>query len=54
MFFGDRELPEYIRVGKFMSKIRLEVLATNPVEVLPVGDLIDGQKFFKTRYVCGQ
>jgi CRISPR-associated protein Csc1 len=36
--FGDRELPEYIRVGKFMSKVRVEILQTHPVEVLPVGE----------------
>ncbi len=45
--FGDRELPEYIRVGKFMSKVRVEILATNPVEILPVGDY-SSQAYFST------
>lgn len=33
--FGDAELPEYIRVGKFMSKVRVDILATVGVTVLP-------------------
>lgn len=27
LIFGDRELPDYIRVGKFMSKVRVEVIS---------------------------
>ncbi|MDI9640698.1 type I-D CRISPR-associated protein Cas5/Csc1 [Oscillatoria amoena NRMC-F 0135] len=38
LVFGDRELPEYIRVGKFMSKVRLDVLQEFPITPLPVGD----------------
>jgi CRISPR-associated protein Csc1 len=38
LVFGDRELPEYIRVGKFMSKVRLEIIDEHPVEQLPVGE----------------
>ncbi|HIK56248.1 MAG TPA: type I-D CRISPR-associated protein Cas5/Csc1 [Synechococcales cyanobacterium M55_K2018_004] len=26
LVFGDRELPEYIRLGKFMSKVRVDIL----------------------------
>lgn len=26
LVFGERELPEYIRVGKFMSKVRVDIL----------------------------
>lgn len=36
--FGDRELPDYIRVGKFMSKVRVSTLQEMIVELLPVGD----------------
>jgi CRISPR-associated protein Csc1 len=28
IIFGDGELPEYIRVGKFMSKVRVEIIKT--------------------------
>ena len=38
LVFGDRELPEYIRVGKFASKVRVRTLATLPVKGLPVGE----------------
>lgn len=38
LVFGDRDLPEYIRVGKFTSKVRLEVKQTLNVTLLPVGD----------------
>jgi CRISPR-associated protein Csc1 len=31
LVFGDRELPDYIRVGKFMSKVRIEVMQELPV-----------------------
>lgn len=36
--FGDMALPEYIRVGKFMSKVRIEILEKTTVETLPVGE----------------
>jgi CRISPR-associated protein Csc1 len=36
--FGDRELPDYIRVGKFMSKVRISILQKMNVETLPMGD----------------
>ncbi len=36
--FGDGELPEYIRVGKFMSKVRVEILKTVSVTTLPSGE----------------
>lgn len=33
--FGDVDLPEYIRVGKFMSKVRVEICSEAKVRVLP-------------------
>lgn len=36
--FGDGELPEYIRVGKFMSKVRVEIVKTVSVTALPSGE----------------
>ncbi|MGQ4646186.1 type I-D CRISPR-associated protein Cas5/Csc1 [Lyngbya aestuarii] len=38
LVFGNRELPEYIRVGKFTSKVRVDVLRELTVTQLPVGD----------------
>ncbi|MBD2093483.1 type I-D CRISPR-associated protein Cas5/Csc1 [Microcoleus sp. FACHB-1515] len=38
LVFGDRELPEYIRLGKFMSKVRIKILKEMPVEVLAAGE----------------
>lgn len=38
LVFGDRILPEYIRVGKFMSKVRVEIRQELPVRELPEGD----------------
>lgn len=35
LVFGDVELPEYIRVGKFMSKVRVDVLDQIAVTPLP-------------------
>lgn len=35
--FGEVALPEYIRVGKFMSKVRVDVIEQLPVETLPEG-----------------
>ncbi len=35
LVFGEGELPEYIRGGKFTSKVRLEVSDPRPVEWLP-------------------
>jgi CRISPR-associated protein Csc1 len=37
LVLGERELPDYIRVGKFMSKARVQVLQRLPVELLPPG-----------------
>ncbi len=37
LVFGDSHLPEYIRVGKFMSKVRVEVLETVGITILPEG-----------------
>ncbi|MBD2578453.1 type I-D CRISPR-associated protein Cas5/Csc1 [Oscillatoria sp. FACHB-1406] len=34
--FGDRELPEYIRVGKFISKVRVEQVQQLKVRELPI------------------
>jgi CRISPR-associated protein Csc1 len=36
--FGNRELPEYIRVGKFMSKVRVDVMQKLTVTPLPAND----------------
>ena len=36
--FGDVTLPEYIRVGKFMSKVRVDILEQVAVEALSLGD----------------
>ncbi|MCC3407542.1 MAG: type I-D CRISPR-associated protein Cas5/Csc1 [Microcoleus sp. PH2017_10_PVI_O_A] len=38
LVFGDRELPEYIRVGKFTSKVRVEIIKKFDVVQLPRGD----------------
>lgn len=36
--FGDGELPEYIRVGKFMSKVKVEIVKTVGVTAQPPGE----------------
>jgi CRISPR-associated protein Csc1 len=36
--FGNRELPEYIRVGKFMSKVRVDVMQKLTITQLPAND----------------
>jgi CRISPR-associated protein Csc1 len=36
--FGERELPEYIRVGKFMSKVRVDIIDEQPLIDLPVSE----------------
>jgi CRISPR-associated protein Csc1 len=38
LVFGDRELPEYFRIGKFRSKVRLSVLQNFSLLTLPVGE----------------
>ncbi|MFQ3628311.1 MAG: type I-D CRISPR-associated protein Cas5/Csc1 [Cyanobacteriota bacterium] len=38
LVFGSDELPEYIRVGKFMSKVRVEIVKTVSVTALPPGE----------------
>ena len=38
LVFGDRPLPEYIRLGKFMSKVRLAILDEFDLVSLPVGE----------------
>lgn len=38
--FGDGDLPEYIRVGKFMSKVRVEIVKTVGVTAQPPGEYI--------------
>ncbi|HEY9847971.1 MAG TPA: type I-D CRISPR-associated protein Cas5/Csc1 [Leptolyngbyaceae cyanobacterium] len=37
LVFGDRELPAYIRLGKFQSKVKVNVVAELPVTLLPAG-----------------
>ena len=36
--FGNCELPDYIRVGKFMSKVKVNVLSEFEIALLPSGD----------------
>lgn len=36
LVFGERELPEYIRIGKFMSKVRIDIKQTFEIKHLPV------------------
>ena len=38
--FGDMALPEYVRVGKFMSKVRVDIVEQVAVSALPVGEYI--------------
>lgn len=38
LVFGDRQLPEYIRVGKFTSKVRVEIIKKFDVVQLPRAD----------------
>jgi CRISPR-associated protein Csc1 len=38
LVFGDRELPEYIRVGKFTSKVRVDIVKEFNIVELPVGE----------------
>ncbi len=38
LVFGDRELPDYFRIGKFRSKVRLSVLNQYELLPLPVGE----------------
>jgi CRISPR-associated protein Csc1 len=45
--FGDRELPDYIRVGKFMSKVRIDILEEMKVEALPVAEY-ESKAYFST------
>jgi len=47
LVLGDRELPEYIRLGKFMSKVRVSILAEKPLVHLPFGDYTS-QAYFST------
>jgi CRISPR-associated protein Csc1 len=47
LVFGDRELPEYIRLGKFMSKVRVDVIQSMPIEVLPLG-VYSSSAYFST------
>lgn len=38
LVLGDRELPEYIRVGKFMSKVRVTILDETALVNLPTAE----------------
>ncbi|MDJ0716209.1 MAG: type I-D CRISPR-associated protein Cas5/Csc1 [Prochloraceae cyanobacterium] len=38
LVFGERELPEYIRVGKFMSKVRVTILDEFNLVTMPVSN----------------
>lgn len=37
LVFGDLPIPEYIRIGKFKSKVRVQILKTLDLTTLPVG-----------------
>jgi CRISPR-associated protein Csc1 len=47
LVFGDRELPEYIRLGKFMSKVRVDVITEHPIVPLPSAEYTS-QAYFST------
>jgi CRISPR-associated protein Csc1 len=47
LVFGDRELPEYIRLGKFMSKVRVDVIEEHSVLPLPSAEYTS-QAYFST------
>lgn len=38
--FGSVELPEYIRVGKFMSKVRVDIVEQVDITALPLGEYV--------------
>lgn len=38
LVFGEVDLPEYVRVGKFMSKVRVRTLSEHDVQDLPTGE----------------
>lgn len=38
LVLGDAELPDYIRLGKFRSKVKVEVLAEEAIAPLPAGN----------------
>lgn len=38
LVFGDKELPDYFRIGKFRSKVRLSVLEELAIGCLPFGE----------------
>ena len=38
LVFGNYELPDYIRLGKFMSKVKVNVISEFDVTVLPKGE----------------
>jgi CRISPR-associated protein Csc1 len=40
IIFGERELPEYIRVGKFMSKVRIDIIAEPAIQLLPLENYV--------------
>lgn len=47
LVFGDRDLPEYIRLGKSMSKVRVAILDEQPLVHLPVAQYTS-QAYFST------
>lgn len=40
IIFGEVELPEYIRVGKFMSKVRVDICERLAITALPIDEYI--------------
>ena len=47
LVFGERELPEYIRLGKFMSKVRVAISAEITIVHLPLANYAS-QAYFST------
>lgn len=47
LVFGDREIPEYIRLGKFMSKVRVDVVNEYSITLLPAAEHTS-QAYFST------
>ncbi len=47
LVFGEREVPDYIRLGKFASKVRVEILAEMPLISLPPGEY-DSRTYLST------
>ncbi|MBD2102392.1 type I-D CRISPR-associated protein Cas5/Csc1 [Leptolyngbya sp. FACHB-261] len=47
LVFGNHDIPEYIRLGKFMSKVRVQILEEMPITNLPAAEY-SSQAYFST------